>query len=410
MSRRTLFLLLLVVFLDAVGFGIVYPLFPELLFGEKWQFLSQGASELERGAWLGLLLSITPIAQMLVSPFAGSCSDRFGRRPVIICCLGIGALGYVAAALSVSYQSLFGLLISRILIGVAIASFAIVMASIADISEGEEEKGKRFAYANMAFAFGFVIGPPLGGFLFSGPFFSESIARPFWVNCFFTVLNAFCAYLWLPETRQPGKEKEPASGFFASLRVVSHAEPRVLPMLLAAFFFSFGWALYLSTVPVWWIKGLGFSNTEVSFLLSLAMLLYVIICPYAIARLLARFSARTALLHGLGILALLLGGTGALRYYPLGNWFLYPVQMIVGSILCSVVATLLSSLSSKEHQGRVMGLLGACEALGWGVAPFLSGISLGINILLPSIFGGIFCLMSCYVVGWRCKESAYPKS
>ena len=84
--RSALFVLLLTVFVDLVGFGIVIPLLPR--YAERF---STGRFE------LGLVLSLFSLMQFLTAPFWGRLSDRIGRRPVLIVTLFI-SLKFVAGA------------------------------------------------------------------------------------------------------------------------------------------------------------------------------------------------------------------------------------------------------------------------------------------------------------------------
>lgn len=397
MTRRTLFLLCLVALLDAIGFGIVLPIFPSLLFDPKWTFLPPEASEALRSVWIGLLLSAAPVVQMICSPFAGNLSDTYGRRPLIVLCLSIGSIGYIVAAWSVAFQSLYGLLIGRILIGVAIASFAVVNASIADVSHDDSEKGKRFALINMSFAIGLTIGPPFGGLL-AGPD-ASNIARPFLVTCALTCFNAFGAWLWLPETRSISV-KHHRSGVLAAIATLAKEEPYVLRLLLAAFLLSFGWSFYLAMLPAWWIKGLKFSPLKVSVFLSFSSLAYTFACAFLVGPILKKFSAIRVLQFGLVFWAFSLWTVYAIADTPSLFWFVLPIGYIIAAVIIPTSATVVSDTASREFQGRTMGTFGAFESLGWGLAPVAAGLAMGIHILLPIILGGLFIFLAFLLVAF----------
>jgi len=79
MNRRNLTILAAVMFIVTLGFGMVMPIFP-------FYIESMGAS----GTELGLLLAISPIMQIIFSPFWGTLSDAHGRKPI----LAVGIFGY----------------------------------------------------------------------------------------------------------------------------------------------------------------------------------------------------------------------------------------------------------------------------------------------------------------------------
>ena len=66
-----------IVFFDAVGFGLLMPIMPELLADVAGLSISEGATI------AGLLLTTFAIMQFLFAPILGGLSDRFGRRPVL---------------------------------------------------------------------------------------------------------------------------------------------------------------------------------------------------------------------------------------------------------------------------------------------------------------------------------------
>ena len=79
-----LWVLMLTVMVDMIGFLIVLPLLP--FYAERL-----GASPTHVGA----LVSIFALAQLATSPLWGRLSDRLGRRPMIISGLMISAVSYV---------------------------------------------------------------------------------------------------------------------------------------------------------------------------------------------------------------------------------------------------------------------------------------------------------------------------
>jgi len=77
-NRRTMRALLTIVFISAVPTTLILPMMPSL----GTQF---GVSPAE----LGFLVGIYPLMSMLASPFWGKLSDRYGRKPILICTLRV---------------------------------------------------------------------------------------------------------------------------------------------------------------------------------------------------------------------------------------------------------------------------------------------------------------------------------
>src|SRR3546814_11456506 len=95
--------------MDAVGFGIIMPVLPQLVMEVGELDLPHA---IEVGAWIGLVMAV---ATFLASPVLGNLSDHFGRRRVLLLALGGLAVDY---ALLTIVETLSWLLVARALSGV----------------------------------------------------------------------------------------------------------------------------------------------------------------------------------------------------------------------------------------------------------------------------------------------------
>ncbi len=141
---------LLTVFLDILGFGIVIP--------QLGIYASQfGASP----NVIGWLASTYSLATFLFAPFWGKMSDRVGRRPILIFSIFGTGLSYFLFALSNSVPLLFA---SRLFAGVTGANIGVAQAYLSDVTE-PEERFKTFGIFGAIFGIGFSIGPLVGTLL-----------------------------------------------------------------------------------------------------------------------------------------------------------------------------------------------------------------------------------------------------
>ncbi len=95
--------------------------------------------------------------QIVVAPL----SDRFGRRPVILCCLSIFVLATIGCALAPDIGSF---LACRTLQAAIAPSYAVSLAMIRDTT-GKAEAASRIGYVAMAWALAPMLGPSIGGML-----------------------------------------------------------------------------------------------------------------------------------------------------------------------------------------------------------------------------------------------------
>ena len=150
MRKASLLVLFLTVFIDLIGFGMVIP------------FLSYYAREYgASGIAVGAVVGIYSIMQFFFAPVWGRLSDRIGRRPVLLISLTASCAGYLLFAFSHSLGLLFA---SRVIAGVGGANIGTAQAYIAD-STSHENRAKGMGLIGAAFGLGFILGPPLSGFL-----------------------------------------------------------------------------------------------------------------------------------------------------------------------------------------------------------------------------------------------------
>ncbi len=143
-SRHAVTFVLITVFLDMVGFGIIMPVLPALI-GEV------GHVGIDQAAFIGgWMFAAFSLAQFVFAPLMGNLADRFGRRPMLLLAIfGLG-LDFMLSALA---PTLFWLFVGRIIAGICGASWIIASAFIADVTTPDE---RARAYGLMGAAFGWA--------------------------------------------------------------------------------------------------------------------------------------------------------------------------------------------------------------------------------------------------------------
>ena len=185
--------ILITVFVDVIGWGLIIPVMPTLISGMKKIPLNEASSY---GGWL---VSAYAIMQFVCAPILGNLSDKYGRRPVLLLSLLGFGIDYLFLALAPSYGWLF---VGRIIAGITGASFTTASAYIADIST-KETRAKNFGMIGAAFGSGFIIGPAIGGLL-SG----LGIRAPFYAAAILCFLNFLYGYFILPESLNKEHRRE----------------------------------------------------------------------------------------------------------------------------------------------------------------------------------------------------------
>jgi len=173
------------ILIDVIGWGIIIPVMPELIANMKQIPVNEAS---KYGGWL---LSIYAILQFVCAPLVGNLSDRYGRRPILLCSLFGFGIDYLFLAFAPTYGWLF---IGRALAGITGASITTASAYIADISTAGT-RAKNFGMIGAAFGLGFIIGPAIGGQLGS-----LGVRAPFYAAAILCLLNWLYGYFVLPES------------------------------------------------------------------------------------------------------------------------------------------------------------------------------------------------------------------
>ena len=97
--------LLITVFIDSLGFGLVLPLLPNLFLQVGSPILPDASLSI-KGLAYGIILSAFCAGQFFGGPFLGALSDRHGRKKILYFTLMISGMGYLFSAISVLASSL----------------------------------------------------------------------------------------------------------------------------------------------------------------------------------------------------------------------------------------------------------------------------------------------------------------
>jgi MFS family permease len=340
-------LLVLTVFLDLIGFGIVVPQLP--LAAARFD---------AHGVVAGLLVATDSLFSFLLAPLWGRLSDRVGRRPVILVGLAASAASY---ALFGAAPSLAVLFLSRVLSGGLGATVTVAQAFLADVTP-LDRRSQAMGLVGAAFGVAFTIGPIIGGIAAK-----VSQGAPGYVAAAICGANLLLALVLLPESRE---RREQAWGSRGGLG--RHA---ALVAALSTFAFTTVYVVFQGFAR----DSLGLSRSAISYCFALLGLVTALVQGRLVGVLAPRVGERalivaggSALATGLGLVALA-AHAGGLRMASL----LAGVALLAAgfSLIGPCVAGLVSRGTSGEAQGRA---LGALQSVGSGariVGPPLLGFA-----------------------------------
>lgn len=255
-SRHAVTFVLITVFLDMVGFGLIMPVLPKLI-------EDVGHVTIDRAAIIGgWMFAAFSLAQFVFAPLMGNLADRYGRRPLLLLAIfGLG-MDFILMALAPTLEWLFA---GRIVAGICGASWIIASAYIADVT-APDDRARAYGYMGAAFGVGFVIGPAIGGLLGElGP------RVPFWVAAGVSLLNFVYGIVVLPESLTV-ENRRPfdlwRANPFGAFRVFATYRG-VLPMVLVLGLFFFSTSVYPAIWTFWGIAKFGWSEAMVGVTLAI---------------------------------------------------------------------------------------------------------------------------------------------
>ncbi len=389
--KTSLYIALFVAFVDYMGVGLIYPLFSSMLFDSALPLLSPETSHEMRGLWLGLLLSLMPLAQFFSSPIWGALSDSKGRKKPLQLSLAIALFGYITAFSGVLINSIALLLASRVIIGFAAGNMSIVQATIADISP-PNEKAKNFGLYSMALGVGFTLGPFFGGSLATWGY-----SIPFLFASTITALNLLFALIFFKESLHLTSARKLSWSMGLVQLQKAFRLKGFRAILLAAFLSCFGWSYFFEFTPVYLIARFHFTPSELGLFFGAAGGYYALSTGLLIRPFVRRFKAEVCLFGGMLLAAL---SILAMPLLPSLIW-IWPLMFLICFFVAfnwPTLTTLVSNNSPPEIQGEALGVLASVNAAALVLSPLLSGSLVGAYPTLPMWAGGSVMLAGALIL------------
>jgi len=348
-----LFFIYLTIFVNILGFGMIFPLLP---------FYAQQFNASE--TTIGFLAASYAIAQFILSPVWGRLSDRFGRKPII----GIALLGLACSFLLFGLSnSLILLFISRILQGIfSGAAMPVAQAYVADVTS-KESRIKGMGNLGASLAAGFIFGPAIGGVL-SG----IHISFPFFAASALAALNFISVLIFLPESlSQKAGKLMIKEGFFNIKQMYRGLRGELGSLFILVFFWSFALTNNSVAIPLYGLEYLNLSVLTIGYFFSVQGLLAVLMQSLLIYRITRFFGEHKAIVLGLSIMAV---GLFLVPFAKSGAFLLFfMVLMTLGSSMIRPTLATLVSKETHEGQGTTMGIFSSFESLGRVFGPMLGG-------------------------------------
>src|SRR5688572_1502685 len=356
-SRSALVFVLLTVFLDSSGFGIILPSMPELI--------AQLTGEPVRDAarWGGYLMAVYAVLQFFMAPVIGNLSDRFGRRPLLLGSLFAFGVDFLVTGFAMSMTWLF---LGRVFAGVFGASYSTAAAYVGDISN-EDNRAKNFGLIGAAWGCGFILGPVIGGFI--GDEFGPR--APFFAAAALALANVVFGFFVLPESLAPELRRKfewSRANPFGAFRSLAHL-PMLAGLLLAVFLYQ----VAHDSLPAVWtfytIEKFGWSQAEIGYSLGFVGVMTAIVMGGLTGVIVKRIGDRNAIVLGFTVMALAFFGYA----FASEGWMVYFAIAIgsLGGIANPSVQSVMSRQAGPSQQGELQGAVASLHSIAAIISPLV---------------------------------------
>jgi multidrug resistance protein len=368
---KTKLLILLTVFIDVIGIGIVIPILP--FYVERFS---------SSPILITSLFAVYALFSFFSAPVIGALSDRVGRRPMLIMSVFSTAVGWFIFA---GAPNIFFLFVGRIIDGIMAGNFPIAQSYLSDISKDDKERTTNLGLIGAVFGIGFIIGPLLGGFLGQ---LGHSV--PFWFVGVLALFNGILALFTLPETHHIRSTGRVSINPFTPLRSAVK-DVRIRGNYAAWFLFGMAIASFQSVFALYLRDIFHFTEFTGSLIYGVVGVIIVFNQGYAMKHIWLKHFKEPVL-----ELAMLLVFAVGFFLMSSNTFIVFSIALIFTtfgqSILRVVMTSQVVGFASKEKRGEVLGIMSSITSLSMTISPFIAGVLYGKSPIAPSILSGFYLI------------------
>ncbi|EQC46278.1 ferrochelatase [Bacteriovorax sp. Seq25_V] len=423
-AKKSLKIVFLTLFLDLVGFSIIFPLFPSLakhyllvdgdnyflkaIFGSITTLTETGGVSNFNSIVLfgGALGAIYSLLQFFAAPLWGALSDRIGRRPVLLVSVFGLFLSYVLWFFSGSFTVL---ILARFIGGIMGGNISTATAVVADVTT-KENRSKGMATIGIAFALGFIIGPALGGIssmLDLTKVYPELVAigvnpfsMPALIAGLLSLFNLFNLYKKfeesLPKDKRQVHHTERTANIFKLFKPLPYAGVNATNIGHFLFLMCFSGMEFTLTFLA--AERLGYSSMDNAYMFIFIGFVIAFVQGGVVRRKAHSVGEKKMALMGLisiipGLVLIGLAESSFLIYA--GLFFL----AIGSSMAIPCLTSLVSIYSPAEQQGHSIGIFRSLGALARVIGPIVASLVYWkFNSATPYYFGALFLIIPILMV------------
>ena len=362
-------------FLGMFSFAIYGPFF--LLYLSQTRGLTMTAA--------GMVVAISSLANAASQALGGVVTDKFGRRKSMVFFSMLDvlfniALTFLIAVSSPVWSIAIVYFVEGFIVGMKQPATTAIIIDLAPRQRLTEAYGLAQIVANI----GWIIGPLLGGFMFS----SFSYAYLFAIA---VLTSIACLILTLAALKESYTGTKGESSFHAAFSI--KADRALLTYIGLNLMVFIVYVQIVNMYSVFVVNELGFTATQYGLLLTIASA-FAVIFQYPVTRMVAmRLGDKNALFLGSFLFGL---GYLSLGWITSFAWSVVAILFITLGELLFVpsASSTVGRLAAPDQRGRYMGLLGAGSGLGIAIGPLLGGVLFDVTSGTPPLMWGAFAAIA----------------
>ncbi len=408
--KGALAVVLLIVFIDLMGFGIILPQLPFYAIHFRTSAVQ-----------VALLFSIYSACQFVAAPILGMVSDRVGRKPVLAFSqLGSGA-GYLLLGVTTQLHfdnaavALALVYLARIIDGVTGGNISTAQAYVSDVTT-PATRARGMGLFGAMFGVGFAVGPILGGLVGND---TDRAAWPAYLAAALSLTAAVMSAVRLPESHshRPTSDEvwlHPSRVFplfrrpvLGNLLVVSFVAMTAFTMLEGTI------GLYLHDHFTFGRDRTPYGRRELAWYFTYIGLFILYVQGRLMGQMVKRFGEWPVSIVGTLFVAAAMGLYVTTGWFPVLSLLLVAgaVNAIGRSLQQPPISSLISKVSDRGEQGTVFGVYHGLGSLARAIGPAAAGLAYQwVRPTAPfAIAGTVMVIVAVWLAALRRARPAEPR-
>ncbi|QUS55625.1 MFS transporter [Pseudovibrio brasiliensis] len=388
------FALLLLVLVDVMGQGMIFPIVNTLVMVPGSTFVPRGDSLAIREIDFSLLTAAFYISWFFGGAYISKLSDYIGRKKAILVCLFGALFGYGLAVVALLWSNLPLLVLARAITGFSAGNQPIAQAALVDLSTTSAERNRNMGYVTAAIALGLIIGPLFAGTL-SDPSIMGSYASlelPFYAALVLILINIVLIIIFFEETNQTRRKIDFGLSEVFLVLWRAHSRPTILKLCAVFLFVEVGLSAFYIYLNNYMVLRFGFDTLQNSILMIIFGSVLALVSSLLVGPISQRFSKVATIVvsvtvMGVGLLVFTVNDVAWLSY------FLTVPIVAAFALTLPLMFSLFSAAVDESEQGWIMGITISSSTGG----QFILAIA-GASLMTANIHGVFIAGITCFAI------------